>query len=143
MTYDEWLELLKRLEKISYEEDIKKLTNEPKNENINKLLVPKIRDMIIEKFNRNINRIIHELEIIFSDENELDLALVTFKKNLKVIFTLINNNQFTEEEKEHVRKEIIDGTENAYKVLYEAAFDASEDGAFNSIINKNRIKWSD
>ena len=143
MKYDEWLVLLKKLEKTSNQEDINKIMNEPYNDNINALLKPKIRDMIITKCNHSIDLIVKGLETIFTDENELDLALVTLKKNVKVIEQLINNNQFQLEDKQKLRKQIRDGIDRAYDVLYEAAFDASDDGVYNSIIKKNRIKWSD
>jgi len=143
MKYDEWLILLKKLEKTSNQEDINKINNEPYNDNINALLKPKIRDMIITKCNHSIDLIVEGLETIFTDENELDLALVTLKKNVKVIDQLINNNQFQLEDKQKLRKQIRDGIDRAYDVLYEAAFDASDDGVYNSIIKKNRIKWSD
>ncbi len=143
MKYDEWLILLKKLEKTSNQEDINKIINEPYNDNINALLKPKIRDMIITKCNHSIDLIVEGLETIFTDENELDLALVTLKKNVKVIDQLINNNQFQLEDKQKLRKQIRDGIDRAYDVLYEAAFDASDDGVYNSIIKKNRIKWSD
>ena len=99
--------------------------------------------MIITKCNHSIDLIVEGLETIFTDENELDLALVTLKKNVKVIDQLINNNQFQLEDKQKLRKQIRDGIDRAYDVLYEAAVDASDDGVYNSIIKKNRIKWSD
>ena len=143
MTYDEWLTLIKKLETASHKEDIEKLKNEPLNENLNYLLVPKIKDMIITKFNRGIDRIIKSLDEIFSDENELDLALVTFKKNLNIVLSLIDNKQLNEETKALLKTSIKEGTEGAYKSLYEAAFDADEEGVYNSIIYNNRVKWSD
>ena len=143
MTYEAWLELLKRLEHTSHQEDIDLLKNEPYNENIYPLLVPKIKNMLIEKFNRYINYMISDLETIFSDENELDLALVTLKKNVNVIISLIDNKQFKSEDKEEITRKVRSGCDGIYKSLYEAAFDASDDGVYNSIIKRNRIKWSD
>ena len=143
MKYDEWLDLLKRLEKTSHKEDIDKFLSEPLNENINYLLAPKIKDMIIEKFNNSINRIIKDLETIFSDENELDLALVTFKKDIKIIYSLINNNQLKSEDRNYLKSSIKEGIENAYNTLYESSLDADDNGTFSSIVNNNRIKWSD
>ena len=143
MTYEQWLELLKKLEKTSHQEDIDLFKNEPYNENINPLLVPKIKDMLIEKFNRYINYMISDLETIFSDENELDLALVTMKKNVKVILSLVENNQLKPEDKKELIDKIKGGCDGIYKSLYNAALEASDDGVFNSIINRNRIKWSD
>lgn len=143
MKYDEWLDLLKKLEKTSHKEDIDKFLSEPLNENINYLLAPKIKDMIIEKFNNSINRIIKDLETIFSDENELDLALVTFKKDIKIIYSLINNNQLKSEDRNYLKSSIKEGIENAYNTLYESSLDADDNGTFSSIVNNNRIKWSD
>ena len=143
MKYDEWLDLLKRLEKTSHKEDIDKFLSEPLNENINYLLAPKIKDTIIEKFNNSINRIIKDLETIFSDENELDLALVTFKKDIKIIYSLINNNQLKSEDRNYLKSSIKEGIENAYNTLYESSLDADDNGTFSSIVNNNRIKWSD
>ena len=143
MTYDQWLELLKRLERTSHQEDINLFKNEPYNDNINPLLAPKIKNMLIDKFNRYINYMISDLETIFSDENELDLALVTLKKNVKVIIDLIENNQLNPEQKKEIKDKIKDGCDGIYKSLYNAAFEASDDGVYNSIIKRNRIKWSD
>ncbi len=145
MTYDEWLALLKRIEKSSSKEDIEAFINEPANENLKPYLVPKLKDAIIDKFNYNIGKIIDSLETIFIDEEELDLPLVTFKKAVKTVMQLIDNNQLSEAEKTNLRNEIIKGTEDSFNALEKsAALQADTDnGVSLSIIKRNRIKWSD
>ena len=143
MTYDEWLALLKRIEKSSSKEDIEAFINEPANENLKPYLVPKLKDAIIEKFNYNIGKIIDSLETIFIDEEELDLTLVTFKKAVKTVMQLIDNKQLSEEEKNNLRQEIIKGTEDSFNALEKTAAYQDDDGISLSIIKRNRIKWSD
>jgi len=143
MTYDEWLALLKKIEKSSSKEDIEKIINEPRNENIKNNLVPKLRDAIIDKFNYNITKIIDSLETIFADEEELDLSLVTFKKAVKTVLTLIDNNQFNEEEKRMLKEKIKKGIEDSFDALEKTALYQDDDGISYSIIKRNRIKWSD
>ena len=56
---------------------------------------------------------------------------------------MINNNQLKSEDRNYLKSSIKEGIENAYNTLYESSLDADDNGTFSSIVNNNRIKWSD
>ena len=81
MTYQEWITNIELLNNRQMNiEVLNKIEAEPKNSNIEEMLVPKLEQLITNRTNMTIKEILASLEIIFNDINELDYALVKFKK---------------------------------------------------------------
>lgn len=144
MSYEEYLNLFNelKLSKTNYAV-LKKLQETPVNINILELLGPKYVDVIIEIFERSIKTIINELSNIFNDVNYLDLALVTFKKEILFIKDLINIDILDSESKEKISKKIKDETENTFQILIRKADELDPTGVYGLTIKNNKIKWSD
>lgn len=143
MNYDEWLQLINKLDKTSLDINlIKEIDEKPINTNINNLLIPKLENIIKNRFEKSVSNIIDDLSNIFSDEYYLDMMLVNFKKEIDYIFKIINLKQIPAGNKNDLKDAIKIGTEKTYKILEEEALLIDETGNLNLIINNNKIKWS-
>lgn len=144
MNYEEWLNAIETLKKGNIDKALlETLQNTEINENINIMLIPKLIELIKTRFSISINKIIKNLSEIFSDINYLDMALVNFKKEINYILELIKLKQIPADEKTELRKEIIAGVNETYRILTEEAINVDSKGTYAQIIEYNKIKWSD
>lgn len=144
MNYEEWLNAIETLKKGNIDKALlETLQNTEINENINIMLIPKLIELIKTRFSISINKIIKNLSEIFSDINYLDMALVNFKKEINYILELIKLKQIPADEKTELRKEIIAGVNETYRILTEEAINVDSKGTYTQIIDYNKIKWSD
>ena len=94
MSYEEWLNVIESLKNTNTNQEIlNKLKKEPLNTNLEYLLSPKLEELLETKFTLSINKIVKELEYIFTDVNYLDLALLNFKKEINYLLELVRINQ--------------------------------------------------
>lgn len=144
MTYEEWLNIIEELKNnnTNYGK-LEQLKKAELNTNINELLVPKLENLITTRFENAINKIISNLENIFTDVNYLDLVLVNFKKEIKFINELISLKQLPNDKKINLFSDIKEGTDNIYTILEKEAQQIDEIGIFAITINNNRINWSE
>lgn len=144
MTYEEWLNIIEELKNnnIDYEK-LEQLKKVEVNSNINELLSPKLEALITTRFEKSINKIISNLENIFTDINYLDLILVNFKKEIKYINELISLKQLPDNKKLDLFSAIKEGTDNIYNILENEAKQIDEVGTFTITIKNNRINWSE
>ena len=75
MTYEEWLNRLDLLLNKNDNNILKELQNTPYNPNIESLLTPKISELIDNKLVKAIKGIVNEVEMMYNDQNYLDLCL--------------------------------------------------------------------
>ncbi len=144
MTYEEYLELFKKLKTPNYNNELlNKLKNSPVNSNLQELLSEKYRDVIIYKFSESVKKIKSALTTIFDDINYLDIILVNFKKEIKYLKEMIDITILTPEEQQTLINTIKDETDKTYEILIKEANIEDKSGAMALIINNNRIKWSD
>ena len=81
MTYEEWLSTIETLTSTNINQELlNKVKQEPVNTNLKDLIVPKLLRLIQNRFDLSVNKIINELEFLFSDVNYLDLSLLNYKK---------------------------------------------------------------
>ena len=98
MTYEEWLSTIEQLNTTNTNQDLlNKLKQEPVNNNLSSMIVPKLVKLINNRFELSVNKIIKELEYIFTDINYLDLSLLNFKKEIKYLLELINLQHIPED----------------------------------------------
>lgn len=144
MTYEEWLNIIESLNNTSTNQDIlNKLKKEPLNTNLEYLISPKLNNMIEKRFELSINKIIKELDFIFSDVNYLDLALLNFKKEIKYLLELTKINQVPIDIRVNQTNNIIKGTKEVYDILIKEADKYDYTGVFSMTIKNNMIKWSE
>lgn len=144
MTYEEWLEIIEKLNNTNTNQEIlKKLQNEPLNTNLEQLLSPKLQKLIEDRFDLSVNKIIKELDFIFSDVNYLDLALINFKKEIKYLLELVRIKQIPIDYQINQTITIENDTKKVYEVLIKEADKYDYTGVFSLTIKNNMIKWSD
>lgn len=144
MTYQEWIENIKLLNNRQMNiEVLTKIENEPLNPNIQEMLVPKLEELITYRTNITLQEILASLELIFNDINELDYALVKFKKEISYIIRLVRINQMPQDNQQRILKKFKEDIIEVYNVLKQEADVLDYTGSYSTIIKNNEYKWSE
>lgn len=144
MTYQQWLDNIKLLEGRGINIQVLELLEQQEpNSVIEEMLTPKLEELITKRTNYSITEIIHNLEIIFSDINELDYNLVKFKKEIGFIIRLIKLKQIPYAIQSQIFKKFKTDIDEVYKILKQEADMVDYTGSFSQIIKNNEYKWSE
>lgn len=144
MTYEEWLSTIEQLNTTNTNQDLlNKLKQEPVNNNLSSMIVPKLVTLINNRFELSVNKIIKELEYIFTDINYLDLSLLNFKKEIKYLLELINLQHIPEDIKQTSINKLKQDTNKVYDILIKEADKYDYTGVASMTIKNNMIKWSE
>jgi len=143
MNYNEWLNTLDSLQNTNLNENIlKKLQDTNLDSNINIKIIPHLENTIINRMNLTINKIIKELNEIFTDQNSLDLKLVTFKKEIKYNLALASLKQLPPENQQKLKETIKNQVTEVYNILKREALSLDPSGVLLQTIKFNEMKWS-
>lgn len=143
MNYNEWLNILDSLENTNQSEELlKKLQNTNLDSNINSKIIPHLENTIINRMNLSIKKKINDLDYIFTDQNTLDLTLVTFKKEIKYNLALTELKQLPKENQEKLKETIKKQVNEVYEILKKEAIREDPTGVLLQTIKYNEIKWS-
>ena len=144
MTYEEWLSTIEQLNTTNTNQDLlNKLKQEPVNNNLSSMIVPKLVTLINNRFELSVNKITKELEYIFTDINYLDLSLLNFKKEIKYLLELINLQHIPEDIKQTSINKLKQDTNKVYDILIKEADKSDYTGVASMTIKNNMIKWSE
>lgn len=144
MNYQEWLDNIQKLEQNQNDFKIlEKLEKEEINNDIQEMLTPKLQLLITNKTNYIISNLIKEIEIMYTDINQLDYSLVKFKKDVGFIYRLINLKQIPTNEQDYIKKKFKEDIKETYNILKKEADIIDYTGAFSQTITNNEYKWSD
>ena len=143
MSYSEWLEVIDILKNKNDQLLIEKIQKEEINKNINSMLVPKLLELIKYKFTKSTSNIIKNIEEIFTDNNMLDLILVKFKKDLKIVEELTYLKQINIDIQNDIRNSLKLETIKIYDLLLKEANNIDNIGLLSITIKNNMFKWSD
>ncbi|MBE6145937.1 MAG: hypothetical protein E7171_04870 [Firmicutes bacterium] len=144
MTYEEWLSTIEQLNTTNTNQDLlNKLKQEPVNNNLSSMIVPKLVTLINNRFDLSVNKITKELEYIFTDINYLDLSLLNFKKEIKYLLELINIQHIPEDIKQTSINKLKQDTNKVYDILIKEADKYDYTGVASMTIKNNMIKWSE
>ena len=143
MSYEEWLNNIEALTNKNDYNILKEIENATYNPNIETLLTPKLEDLFNIKLAKSINNIVNSLEMIYKDQNELDMCMIEFKKNIEFIYRLSKINQLKPEKQKELIDRLKKESDNTYDILEKQAVRIDNIGIFQMIIRNNRIKWSE
>lgn len=144
MTYEEWLSTIEQLNTTNTNQDLlNKLKQEPVNNNLSSMIVPKLVTLINNRFELSVNKITKELEYIFTEINYLDLSLLNFKKEIKYLVELINLQHIPEDIKQTSINKLKQDTNKVYDILIKEADKYDYTGVASMTIKNNMIKWSE
>ena len=142
MNYEEWIECINKLKKSNNEDIKNKLLNEY-NDNLKDMLIPKLIDLIKEKFGTAVKKIMDNLDDIYSDNNMLDMHLVKFRKDVIFDYKLTDMKELPDNVKDGLRDMIKKETKKVYDAITKEANIIDPTGILNMTIKNNVIKWGD
>ena len=143
MSYEEWLNNIELLNNKDDLNVLKSLEQAPYNDNINELLLPKLKQLIDNKLVKSINNIIKNLDFMYNDTNYMDICMIEFKKNINFIEKLIKLKQIPTNDQQELIAKLKDETNKTYEILERESIAIDDKGILQMIIRNNRIKWSD
>ena len=143
MNYEEYISIIDQLMNKSDVVLKDKLLDSIIDSNLYSMIEPKLEQLIKYRFQISINKMVKNLEFMFSDINNLDQYLVNFKKEIKFIYELTNINTISENKKNELKKMLKVETEKVYDILIDKANKVDITGVLSMTIKNNRIKWSD
>lgn len=142
MSYEEWIECINILKKSNNEDIKNKLLNEY-NDNLKEMLIPKLIDLVKEKFSIAVSKILDNLDEVFNDNNVLDMYLVKFKKDVIFDYKLIDMKEIPDEVKKILKDTLKKDTKEVYDILIKEADKDDPTGVLKITIKNNAIKWGD
>ena len=142
MSYEEWIECINILRESNNEDIKNKLLNEY-NDNLKEMLIPKLIDLVKEKFSIAVSKILDNLDEVFNDNNILDMYLVKFKKDVIFDYKLIDMKEIPDEVKKILKDTLKKDTKEVYDILIKEADKDDPTGVLKITIKNNAIKWGD
>ena len=143
MNYQEWLDAIEELTKSNNFLILEKLEKEPINESINHLIEDKLINLINNRTQYSLNKIVIELNNMYSDQYQFDMQLIIFKKDIEFSLRLLKLKQISKEKYDEALSDLKKEVEESYKILDKTALEIDPNGNLSLIIKNNRIKWSD
>lgn len=143
MNYEEYVGILENLKFSNNQLDKEKILKSSINPSLIPMLEPKIIELIKTKYQNAVNKMVDNLENIFSDQYYLDQYLVNFKKEVMFIYDLTGIKELKEDKKIMMQKMIKDETRNVYNILEQKANTLDLTGSLSMTIKNNEIKWGE
>lgn len=143
MNYEEYVGILENLKFSNNQLDKEKILKSSINPSLIPMLEPKIIELIKTKYQNAVNKMVDNLENIFSDQYYLDQYLVNFKKEVMFIYDLTGIKELKEDKKIMMQKMIKDETRNVYNILEQKANTLDVTGSLSMTIKNNEIKWGE
>lgn len=143
MNYEDYLDKINILLNENNEDILKELENAPEKNNFNEMLIPKINELINKKFIKSVEKIMNNLEEIYTDQQYLDYYLTNFKNNIKFILRICHLKNLPEDLQAKKYQEIKNEVTKTYKIINDEAIKIDPIGYLSNIIKNNEIKWSD
>ena len=143
MSYEEYISIIEKLKISNDLLDKEKILKANINTSLIPMLEPKLIELIKIKYQNTVNKMVDNLESIFSDKYYLDQYLVNFKKEVAFIYDLTDIKELTEEKRKMMQKMVKDETRNVYNILEQKANILDPTGALTMTIKNNEIKWGE
>ena len=141
MNLDEWLDAINILQK-RLDNNIKdKLLNEEDSENLHNKLEIKLEQLIKERFNKNVKKLISSLDYMVNDHELFELELINYKKQVKFLYELCDIKVIGSEKSSKLKYMLMKESNNVYEILINEASNIDRLGVIEQIIKNNRIKW--
>ena len=101
-----------------------------------------IQTHINERLQLSVDKLTIDIELMFKDQNYMDFALVTFKKEVNYLLDMLGVKFLNEESRNVIYKQIKDKVDEIYKILDKKALEIDYTGVLSMMIKNNGIKWS-
>ena len=143
MSYSEWVELFEKFKNTNTDKELlNELLSKDNNPSIADRLAERYSLLINERLQLSVDKLTIDIELMFKDQNYMDFALVTFKKEVNYLLDMLGVKFLNEESKNVIYKQIKDKVDEIYKILDKKALEIDYTGVLSMMIKNNGIKWS-
>ncbi len=143
MSYAEWVELFEKFRNTNLDKDqLNYLLSLDNNPSIQERLTEKYSILLNDRLQLSVNKLISDLDIIFSDQNYMDFMLVSFRKEVDYILQMLQVKILTDESRNNIRSEIKNKVDEIMKIMDDKALEIDYTGVLSMMIKNNGIKWS-
>lgn len=143
MNYEDYIDIIEKLKNSNDLVEKEKIMNSSINESLIPMIEPKLIELIKIKYQNSVNKMVSNLEIIFSDKYNLDQYLVNFKKEINFIYDLTKIKELTEENRKLMQDMVKNETKKVYNILIDKANAIDITGVLGMTIKNNEIKWGE
>ncbi len=143
MSYSEWVELFEKFKNTNTDKELlNELLSKDNNPSIADRLAERYSLLINERLQLSVDKLSIDIELMFKDQNYMDFALVTFKKEVNYLLDMLGVKFLNEESRNGIYKQIKDKVDEIYKILDDKALEIDYTGVLSMMIKNNGIKWS-
>ena len=143
MSYSEWVELFEKFKNTNTDKELlNELLSKDNNPSIADRLAERYSILINERLQLSVDKLTIDIELMFKDQNYMDFALVTFKKEVNYLLDMLGVKFLNEESRNVIYKQIKDKVDEIYKILDKKALEIDYTGVLSMMIKNNGIKWS-
>jgi len=143
MSYSEWVELFEKFKNTNTDKELlNELLSKDNNPSIADRLAERYSLLINERLQLSVDKLTIDIELMFKDQNYMDFALVTFKKEVNYLLDMLGVKFLNEESRNVIYKQIKDKVDEIYKILDKKALEIDYTGVLSMMIKNNGIKWS-
>ena len=143
MSYAEWVELFEKFRNTNLDKDqLNYLLSLDNNPSIQERLTEKFSILLNDRLQLSVNKLISDLDIIFSDQNYMDFMLVSFRKEVDYLLQMLQVKILTDESRNNIRSEIKNKVDEIMKIMDDKALEIDYTGVLSMMIKNNGIKWS-
>ena len=143
MSYSEWVELFEKFKNTNTDKELlNELLSKDNNPSIADRFAGRYSILINERLQLSVDKLTIDIELMFKDQNYMDFALVTFKKEVNYLLDMLGVKFLNEESRNVIYKQIKDKVDEIYKILDKKALEIDYTGVLSMMIKNNGIKWS-
>ena len=142
MTYNDWLDFIKKIETSKLSDDmLDVIKNNQLNDSFKENVLTKMDEAIYKRLSTAAENISSKLTYLFEDEYLMEMQLVIFKKEAKILYKIVKSGIFSQEYVEKRTEQIRDDVDEIFDILYNEANKIDFSGVLGMSIKNNRIRW--
>ena len=142
MTYNDWLDFIKKIETSKLSDDmLDVIKNNQLNDSFKENVLTKMDEAIYKRLSTATENISSKLTYLFEDEYLMEMQLVIFKKEAKILYKIVKSGIFSQEYVEKRTEQIRDDVDKIFDILYNEANKIDFSGVLGMSIKNNRIRW--
>ena len=142
MTYNDWLDFIKKIETSKLSDDmLDVIKNNQLNDSFKENVLTKMDEAIYKRLSTATENIASKLTYLFEDEYLMEMQLVIFKKETKILYKIVKSGIFSQEYVEKRTEQIRDDVDKIFDILYNEANKIDFSGVLGMSIKNNRIRW--
>lgn len=142
MTYNDWLEFIKKIENAKLTDDmISFVKNNQVNENYKTQVIEQLDVAMSNRLTTELNSVRLKVNYLFEDQYLMDMQLVIFKKNIKILYGIAKSGIFPPKYEEGEKNLIRSSVDQIFDILCDKANEIDYTGVLGMTVKNNKIRW--